>query len=54
MAKDFKETNTIAPSEVLTSTCIIYDGDRADKMTKYEKGTPVSEIKAEHRKLFGL
>lgn len=54
MAKELEKTETQAPNNVLGSDAIIYDGDRSDKMTHYKKGTPLSEIKAEHKKLFGL
>jgi len=53
MAKDYKEVEAVA-SDVLGSDAIIYDGERSDRMTVYKKGMKLSEIKPEHKKLFGL
>lgn len=55
MAKEIvkDETNKSAPV-VFESDSFIYDGERGNILTVYKKGTPISEVKPQHRKLFGL
>ena len=46
-----KEEEILSVSKGLKSAKRIYEGNNGEKVTLYEKGTKISEMKAEHQKL---